>query len=101
MHAGRWPWATFLANLAGARARLGGDAAARAVAADGLPPAAHRERPVRRAHHVHTLQLEVVELGRDGHARLAGAYLATSVAARAGGGGGHVRAGPPRRAPPA
>lgn len=79
VEAGRWPWGTLAANLAGCA--LLGYAATRMV---GSGP-----RSVR-AHFLGTglcgglttfsaLQLEVVDLVRDGHGALGGAYLAASV----------------------
>ncbi|HET6691127.1 MAG TPA: fluoride efflux transporter CrcB [Miltoncostaeaceae bacterium] len=81
VHPGGWPWATFLVNLAGA-AMLGW---AGTVLLERTPPTAYR-RPFIGGGlcggltTFSTLQLEVVELGRDGHAPLAAAYLVTSVA---------------------
>ena len=78
---GRWPWATFAANLIGCA--LLGYASTRLL--ERLPPSTYR-RPL-----IGTglcgglttfsaLQLEVVELGRDGHPALAVAYLCLSAA---------------------
>jgi CrcB protein len=81
VHAGRWPWATFVANLAGC-ALLGW---AGTLLLERTPPTRYR-RPLVASGlcggltTFSTLQLEVVELGRDGHAGLAAAYLLTSVA---------------------
>jgi CrcB protein len=81
VHPGGWPWATYLVNLAGA-AMLGW---AGTVLLERTPPTAYR-RPFIGGGlcggltTFSTLQLEVVELGRDGHAPLAAAYLVTSVA---------------------
>jgi CrcB protein len=81
VHPGGWPWATFLVNLAGA-AMLGW---AGTVLLERTPPTAYR-RPFIGGGlcggltTFSTLQLEVVELGRGGHAPLAAAYLVTSVA---------------------
>ena len=81
VHAGRWPWATFVANLGGS-ALLGW---AGTLLLERTPPTAYR-RPFLGSGvcggltTFSTLQLEVVELGRDGHVALAGAYLLTSVA---------------------
>jgi len=80
VHPGGWPWATFLVNLAGA-ALLGW---AGTLLLERTPATAYR-RPLVGSGlcggltTFSTLQLEVVELGRDGHAALAGAYLVTSV----------------------
>ena len=80
VHPGDWPWATFLVNLAGA-ALLGW---AGTLLLERTPPTAYR-RPFIGGGlcggltTFSTLQLEVVELARDGHAALAGAYLVTSV----------------------
>jgi fluoride exporter len=80
VHPGSWPWATFLVNLAGA-ALLGW---AGTLLLERTPPTAYR-RPLVGGGlcggltTFSTLQLEVVELGRDGHAALAGTYLVTSV----------------------
>lgn len=74
--AGGWPWVTFAANLAGA-ALL-----AWVVAVQGRRPWA---RPLLGAGlcggltTFSTLQVEAIELARDGHAGLAAAYLAASV----------------------
>jgi len=82
--AGGWPWATFLANLAGTFLlaffviRL----------QERLPPSTYR-RPLLGTGlcgaltTFSTLQVEVLRLGRDGHAALAVAYLAASLAAGA------------------
>ena len=78
---GRWPWGTFAANMIGCAVL--GYASTRLL--ERLPPSTYR-RPL-----VGTglcgglttfsaLQLEVVELGRDGHAALAASYLIASVA---------------------
>lgn len=78
---GEWPWATFVANLAGT-ALLGW---AGTLLLERTPPTAYR-RPLVGGGFCgglttfSTLQLEVVELGRDGHVALAAAYLLTSVA---------------------
>ncbi len=77
---GRWPWGTFAANLIGCA--LLGYAGTRLL--ERLPPSTYR-RPL-----VGTglcgglttfsaLQLEVVELGRDGHAGLGALYLGVSM----------------------
>jgi CrcB protein len=81
VHPGGWPWATFLVNLAGA-AMLGW---AGTVLLERTPPTAYRRPYIGGGlcgglTTFSTLQLEVVELGRDGHAPLAAAYLVTSVA---------------------
>ena len=81
VHAGQWPWATFIVNLAGT-AVLGW---AGTLLLERTPPSAYR-RPIIGSGFCgglttfSTLQLEVVELGRDGHVALAAAYLLTSVA---------------------
>ena len=80
VHPGSWPWATLTANLAGA-ALLGW---AGTLLLERTPPTAYRRPFVGGGlcgglTTFSTLQLEVVELGRDGHAALAGVYLATSV----------------------
>ncbi|MGD9570670.1 MAG: CrcB family protein [Thermoleophilia bacterium] len=78
---GRWPWATLIVNLAGAAllgylATLLRDAPARdlrrPLLGTGLCGALTT---------FSTLQVEVIALGRDGHAGLGAAYLAVSVAA--------------------
>ncbi|HTI33165.1 MAG TPA: fluoride efflux transporter CrcB [Miltoncostaea sp.] len=80
VHPGEWPWATFIVNLAGT-ALLGW---AGTLLLERTPPTAYR-RPLLGSGFCggittfSTLQLEVVELGRDGHAPLAAAYLLTSV----------------------
>ncbi len=78
---GHWPWATLLANLAGC-----------AVLALLAGMARHAPPTLGRAAFIgggvcgalttfSTLQLEVVDLARDGHAALGAAYLAVSVGA--------------------
>jgi CrcB protein len=77
---GEWPWATLLANLAGCA--LLGYASTRLL--ERLPPSTYR-RPLIGTGlcggltTFSTLQLEVVELGRDGHVVMAVLYLAVSV----------------------
>lgn len=78
---GRWPWGTFAANLIGCA--LLGYASTRLL--ERLPPSTHRRPFVGTGlcgalTTFSSLQLEVVELGRDGHAALAAAYLVASVA---------------------
>jgi CrcB protein len=81
VHAGRWPWATFVANLVGS-ALLGWGGT---LLLERTPPTAYR-RPFIGGGlcggltTFSTLQLEVVELGREDHVALAAAYLVTSVA---------------------
>lgn len=78
---GRWPWGTFVANIVGCA--LLGYAGTRLL--ERLPPSTYRRPLVGTGvcgglTTFSTLQLEVAELGRDGHAALAAAYLAVSVA---------------------
>jgi CrcB protein len=80
VHPGDWPWATFVVNLAGT-ALLGW---AGTLLLERTPPSAYRRPFVGGGFcggltTFSTLQLEVVALGRDGHAPLAAAYLLTSV----------------------
>jgi CrcB protein len=82
---GGWPWATFVANVAGTAllaffvTRL----------QERLPPSTYR-RPFLGTGACgalttfSTLQFEAVRLGRDGHAALAAAYFGTSLAAGLG-----------------
>jgi CrcB protein len=77
---GHWPWATFAVNLVGA-ALLGW---AGTLLLERTPPTPYRRPFVGSGlcgglTTFSTLQLEVAELGRDGHAALAAAYLLTSV----------------------
>jgi len=75
-----WPWSTFLANVAGTL--LLGYIATRLQ--ERLPPSTFR-RPLLATGFCgalttfSTLQIELVELAREGHAGLAAAYLAASV----------------------
>lgn len=78
---GRWPWSTLAANLIGCA--LLGYASTRLL--ERLPPSTYRRPFVGTGlcgglTTFSALQLEVVELGRDGHAALAGGYLAVSMA---------------------
>jgi CrcB protein len=80
--AGDWPWGTFAANLAGCA--LLGYASTRLM--ERLPPSTYRRPLVGTGlcgglTTFSTLHLEVVELGRDGHALLAAAYLVATIAA--------------------
>jgi fluoride exporter len=74
VHPGAWPWATFAANIAGTLI-LGWVVVARArwrpLAGTGFCGALTT---------FSTLQVQLVELGDDGHVPLAAAYLAVSVA---------------------
>ena len=76
-----WPWATFAANLAGT-AVLG----LLLAAAQHLPPRAVLLRPFLGAGFCgalttfSALQLELIRLGRNGHAALAVGYVAASLA---------------------
>ncbi len=77
---GRWPWGTFAANLIGCA--LLGYASTRLM--ERLPPSTYRRPFIGTGlcgglTTFSALQLEVAELGRDGHAALAGAYLAVSM----------------------
>lgn len=75
VHPGAWPWATFLVNLVGALI-LGWIVVARAtwrpLAGIGFCGALTT---------FSTFQVQIFELGHDGHVPLAVAYLAVSVAA--------------------
>ena len=78
---GRWPWGTFLANIAGCV--LLGYAGTRLM--ERLPPSTYRRPFVGTGvcgglTTFSAFQLEVVQLGRDGHVGLAAAYLAVSIA---------------------
>jgi fluoride exporter len=79
---GRWPWATFIANIVGTLVL--GYVATRLL--ERLPPSAHA-RPLLGTGlcgaltTFSSLQVEVVTLARDGHVVLGGAYLATTVVA--------------------
>lgn len=79
---GRWPWSTFVANVLGTL--LLGYFATRLL--ERLPPSAHR-RPLLGTGFCgalttfSSLQVEAIALARDGHAVLAVAYVATSIAA--------------------
>lgn len=77
---GRWPWGTFAANLIGCI--LLGYAATRLM--ERLPPSTYRRPFVGTGlcgglTTFSSLQLEVLDLGRDGHAALAATYLVVSV----------------------
>jgi fluoride exporter len=81
-HPGSWPWGTFAANIAGCV--LLGYAGTRLL--ERLPPSTYRRPLVGTGvcgglTTFSTLQLEVAQLGRGGHAGLAAAYLGVSVAA--------------------
>lgn len=77
---GRWPWATFVANVVGTL--LLGYVATRLL--ERLPPSAHR-RPLLGTGlcgaltTFSSLQVEAIALGRDGHGVLAVAYVGTSI----------------------
>lgn len=78
---GRWPWGTFLANIAGCV--LLGYAGTRLM--ERLPPSTYRRPFVGTGvcgglTTFSAFQLEVVELGRDGHVALAATYLVVSIA---------------------
>jgi fluoride exporter len=79
---GRWPWATFVANVVGTLAL--GYVATRLL--ERLPPALHL-RPLLGTGACgalttfSALQVEAITLGRDGHGALAVVYVVTSVAA--------------------
>jgi CrcB protein len=77
---GRWPWATLAANLAGCLVL--GYAATRLL--ERLPPSTYRHPLLATGlcgglTTFSTLQVEVIELGRDGHLGLAVAYVTVSV----------------------
>lgn len=79
---GRWPWGTFAANLIGCA--LLGWLATRLL--ERLPPSTYR-RPLLATGlcgaltTFSALQVEALELGRDGHGPLAAAYVAASIGA--------------------
>jgi fluoride exporter len=78
---GRWPWGTFVANIAGCL--LLGYAGTRLM--ERLPPSTYRRPFVGTGvcgglTTFSAFQLEVFQLGRDGHAALAGVYLIVSIA---------------------
>jgi CrcB protein len=79
---GEWPWATFIANLAGCA--LLGYLTTRLL--ERLPPSTYR-RPLLGTGlcgaltTFSSLQVEAVDLGRDGHSALAAAYVASSILA--------------------
>lgn len=78
---GRWPWGTFLANIAGCV--LLGYAGTRLM--ERLPPSTYRRPFVGTGvcgglTTFSAFQLEVVQLGRDGHVALAATYLVVSIA---------------------
>lgn len=79
---GRWPWATFVANVAGTA--LLGYFVTRLQ--ERLPPSTY-PRPLlgtglcAALTTFSTLQVELISLGRDGHVGLAAAYLGASLAA--------------------
>ncbi len=94
---GRWPWGTFVANIAGCV--LLGYAGTRLM--ERLPPSTYRRPFVGTGvcgglTTFSAFQLEVVELGRDGHVALAAAYLVGLDRARHGRAGPHVRPRAPR-----
>ena len=79
---GRWPWGTFAANIVGCL--LLGYAGTRLM--ERLPPSTYRRPFVGTGvcgglTTFSTFQLEVVELGRDGHVALGATYLVASIAA--------------------
>lgn len=79
---GRWPWATFIANLVGCA--LLGYLATRLL--ERLPPSTYR-RPLLGTGlcgaltTFSSLQVEAIALGKDGHSGLAVAYVACSILA--------------------
>jgi CrcB protein len=78
---GEWPWATFIANLAGAL--LLGVVAARFI--ESRPPSRYRAPLLATGvcgalTTFSTLQLEALVLGRDGHTAMAAAYVLVSIA---------------------
>jgi CrcB protein len=78
---GEWPWATFIANLGGAL--LLGVVAARLI--ERRPPSTYRAPLLATGvcgalTTFSTFQIEVLVLGRDGHAAMAGAYVLVSIA---------------------
>jgi CrcB protein len=81
VQAGRWPWATFIANAAGCA--MLGYLATRLL--ERLPPSTYR-RPLLGTGvcgaltTFSTLQVEAIRLERGGHAALATGYVAASIA---------------------
>ena len=78
---GRWPWGTFIANMVGCLVL--GYAGTRLM--ERLPPSTYRRPFVGTGvcgglTTFSTFQLEVVELGKDGHVALAATYLVVSIA---------------------
>jgi len=77
---GRWPWGTFVANIVGCL--LLGYAGTRLM--ERLPPTTYRRPFVGTGvcgglTTFSAFQLEVVQLGRDGHVALAATYLVVSI----------------------
>lgn len=78
---GRWPWGTFITNIVGCLVL--GYAGTRLM--ERLPPSTYRRPFVGTGvcgglTTFSTFQLEVVELGKDGHVALAAGYLVVSIA---------------------
>lgn len=78
---GRWPWGTFIANIVGCLVL--GYAGTRLM--ERLPPSTYRRPFVGTGvcgglTTFSTFQLEVVEMGKDGHVALAAGYLVVSIA---------------------
>jgi CrcB protein len=78
---GHWPWATFVANLAGCALLAALVGAMRRTPPSGTRAAFLGAGLCGALTTFSTLQLEVVDLARDGHPALGAAYLAASLTA--------------------